>query len=553
MKKIFKEKSIVPLIGNEAVALGAIEAGISYATAFPGTPSSEVGNLLYKAKESYGFKMEYSVNEIVALETAAGVAFSGLRAIAAMKHFGANVAMDALIPIAYTKPRAGLVLVIADDPGCHSSAQSEQDSRVFAKNLYVPILEPSTPQEAKDFTKLAFEISEKFKKLVIIRLTTRVSHQSAPVRVGKFRQIKKIGKFIKDLKRFNTMPPIVFEQKKELLELEPKFSEYINKAGLNKIIGKSQGKIGLITSGVSHLYALEALKNFGISLPILKIESFYPFPKKKIESFIKNKDKVLVLEEVIGLIEEETRILAQKLKIKTKIFGKDIITPVNEMNTNKVESALAKVLGKKYQEPRIKKINLIKRTPKFCPGCPYWAIFGTLQRVLNKKKIVFTGDIGCYMMGYFPPFEMQDTLLCMGASLGLAHGISKATKQKVVAMIGDSTFFHAGMPQIVNILNNSSNPLIIVFENNITAMTGRQPHPGTPLSLKKHDGKAEVKIENVLKAMGVKNLVVVDPIKENDILEKKIKEFLPKKEASVIVCRHNCAYISSLEKMEIKY
>ncbi len=552
MKKIFKENSIVPLIGNEAVALGAVEAGIGYATAYPGTPSSEVGNLLYKIKEDYGFKMEYSTNEIVALESGAGAAFAGVRTIVAMKHFGANVAMDALIPIAYTKPRAGLVIVIADDPGCHSSAQSEQDSRVFAKNLYLPILEPATPQEAKDFTKLAFEISEKFQKAVIIRLTTRVSHQSAPVKVGKFKKIKTKGKFVKDLKRFNTMPPIVFEQKRELLALKDKFSQYFEKLGLNKIAG-NKGKIGIIASGASYLYALEAMKELAVSLPILKVETFYPFPEGKLKKFLKNKTKVLVLEEVIGLIEDEIKIFAKDNNIKIQIFGKNIIEPVGEMDSDRALKALAKVIGKKYKKPKIINPKLIKRTPKFCPGCPYWAIFGTLQRVVDEKKVVFTGDIGCYMMGYFPPFEMQDTLLCMGSSVSVGHGISKNTNQKVIAMIGDSTFFHAGLPGIINIVNNGSNPLIIVFENNITAMTGRQPHPGTPLSIKKHDGKAEIRIEEILKVIGIKNLAVIDPIKENDLLEKKMKEFLNKKEASAIVCRHNCAYISSLEKMEVKY
>jgi len=554
MKKVFKKGETLPLIGNESIVVGALEAGVQSVFTYPGTPASEIGNLFYKIKENYGIYMEYSTNEIVALESGAGAAFSGLKTLVAMKHFGANVALDALIPLAHTKPRGGMVIVIADDPSCHSSAQSEQDSRILWQNLYLPILEPSTPSEAKEFTKIAFTLSETFQKPVIIRTTTRVSHQGGLVKIGKIKIQKKKGVFKKEKERFDTMPPFVLKQKANLISLKEKIEKYLEKTNLNKVFPGKIKEIGAITSGVSHLYLLESLKKFNISLPILKIDSFYPLPSKKIINFLRGKKKIVVAEEIIDLIEREVKILSKEVNPQVKIFGKEIIGSVGEMNVERTSLLLTKALGLKYQKIPERKVKLpVKRTPRFCPGCPYWAIFNALAKEIKKEKVVFTGDIGCYMIGYFPPFEMQDTLLCMGSSLGLAHGIDKSTKQKVIAFIGDSTFFHAGLPGIINIVNNQSNPLIIIFDNQITAMTGRQPHPGTPLKYKTHDGKKEIKIEKILTALGIENLTILDPIKENQLLREKIKEFLKEDKLKVIICRHPCRYVNALEKAKLRY
>jgi len=556
MKKFFQKNSIIPLLGNEAIVLGALESGVGFVTTYPGTPASEIGDLFYKIKESYGIYMEYSTNEIVALEAAAGAAYAGIRALTAMKGFGANVAMDALIPIAYTKPRAGLVIVIADDPGCHSSAQSEQDSRVFIENLNLVTLEPADPIETKEFTKLAFRISEKFQKPVIIRTTTRLAHQTAPVEVGEIKTSKTKGKFIKDLKRFNTALPLVLSQKKQLLALKKSIENYLKKTKLNPIIDGQLKNFGIIVSGVSYLYCLEALKNLNVSLPILKIDTFYPLPIGKILQFLKEKNKILVVEEIIGLIEEKIRAEIQKNGLKTEIYGKDLMEPVGELNPERITEALAYFLGKKYRKftlskaegPKQTQLDLIKRTPRFCQGCPYWSIFTALKEIEDKKKVVFVGDIGCYMMGYYPPFELQDILLCMGSSVGVSHGIAKVTNQKVIAMLGDSTFFHASLPGLLNIVHNKSNPLIIIFDNGITAMTGHQPHLGTPLKFKTHNGKSKIKIENILKAIGIKNIAIFDPVSQNKALRDKIKKWLSQKEAAVIICRHPCVYINELEK-----
>jgi len=550
------ENSIVPLLGDEAVVLGALEAGVGFVSTYPGCPASEIGDLFYKLKKDSGVYMEYSTNEIVALEAAAGAAFSGVRALVAVKHFGINVMMDALIPIAYTKPRAGLVIIVCDDPGCHSSAQSEQDSRVFIENLNILTLEPSDPQEAKDFTKLAFEISEKFEKPVIIRMTVRVAHQTSPVKIGKIKPFDAAqgkGKFIKDLKRFDTAPSLVLNQKRELLAMKDELEKYILTTSLNPVIQGAQKDTGIITSGVSHLYVLEIFKKLNISLPILKIDTFYPLPIGKINLFLQDKTRVLVFEEIIGLIEEKIRAEVQRKNIKIEIFGKNIIEPVGELDPDRVAEALAKILNIQYEKPILSQNNLTPRTPRFCTGCPNWSIYGALKNAVKTDEVVFTGDIGCYMMGFYKPFELQDTLLCMSASLSIAHGISKMTNQKVIAMVGDSTLFHGGLQGIINIVNNDSSPLIIVFNNGTTAMTGQQPHASTPLEFKTQDGKAQIEIKNLLKVIGVKNIAVLDPVSQNKLLEKKIKQFLLKKQASAIICRHPCVYIDHLEKSEINY
>jgi len=561
MKTIFPENSTLPLLGDEAVVVGALESGVGFVSTYPGCPAAEIGDLMYKIKDDYDVYMEYSTNEIVAMEAAAGAAFSGIRALVAMKHFGLNVAMDALIPIAHTKPRAGLVIVVCDDPGCHSSAQSEEDSRVFIENLYLLTLEPSDPQEAKEFTKLAFEMSEKFEKPVIIRMTVRVAHQTAPVKVGKiqpFDAAQGKAKFIKDLKRFDTAPSLVLNQKRELLAMKSELEKELVKTNLNPILTtydvvNSQKNIGIITSGVSHLYVLEVFKKLNVSLPILKIDTFYPLPIEKINLFLKDKAKILVFEEIIGLIEEKIRAEAQRKNIKIEIFGKNLMEPVNELNPDRVVEALTQFLGTDYIKPKQVENNLTVRTPRFCPGCPDWAIFGALKNAVKPNEAVFVGDIGCYMMGYYKPFELQDILLCMGSSLSIGHGISKMTNQKVIAMIGDSTLLHAGLPAIINIVNNYSSPLIIVFNNGTTAMTGQQPNSATPLEFRTQDGKTQIKIENLLKAMGMKNIVVLDPVSQNKLLEKKIKQLLLKKQAGAIICRHPCIYIDHLEKMEVEF
>ena len=297
------------LLGNEAIVQGALEAGVDFVSAYPGTPSSEIGIIFGKIAKKHGVYFEFSTNEKVALEAAVGASFSGLKCLVAMKNFGLNVASDALLPFVYTGTKGPTVIIVADDPSCWSSGQSEENSRAFAYLAHIPILEPSDAQEAKDFVKLGFEVSKRFNIPVIVRITTRVAHQKMPVEISKIIRSNASGKFVKDVKRFVTMPPRVLEMKEELLEKIEKIREFAEKSKINKTEGK--GKLGIITSGVSYLYVMEVLKELNLDLPVLKLAFFYPLPEKKIKSFIKNFKKVLIVEELEPFLEKDVKALAK--------------------------------------------------------------------------------------------------------------------------------------------------------------------------------------------------------------------------------------------------
>lgn len=526
------------LLGNEAIVRGALEAGVDFVSTYPGTPSSEIGIVFGKIAKDYGVYFEFSTNEKVALEAAMGASFSGLKCLVAMKNFGLNVASDILMPFCYTGTKGPTVIVVADDPSCWSSGQSEQNTRGYAYLAHIPMLEPSDAREAKEFTKLGFKISEKFKIPVIIRTTTRVAHQRMPVDLAKIAKSQTKGRFVKDVKKFVTMPPRVLEMKEELLEKIEKIRAFAEKSPLNKI-ERGAGRVGIITSGISYLHAKEALKELKLDLPVLKLGFFYPLPEKKIKSFIKGLKKVLIVEELEPYLEKEVERLAKDVNPGLQVFGKDVLPEVRELSFEKVALALAKMAGKRYKrQPLCEGLVLPKRFPRLCPNCPYWFVFSAIKSVAPKGTI-FGGDIGCYMLAGFPPHNIQDYLSCMGSSIGIAHGIKKNTNQKLITLIGDSTFFHAGIPALINTVFNKSDPLIIVMDNRITAMTGHQPHPGMG---KTGMGEAteEIKIEDIARACGVKNIRVIDPINFKE-LQSTIKEFLDKKEVSVIVARRMCA------------
>jgi len=542
------------LLGNEAIVRAALEAGVNFVSTYPGTPASEIGNIFSQIAKNNGIYFEFSTNEKAALEAGIGASFSGLKTLVAMKHFGLNVCADALLPFCYTGSKGPFVLYVADDPSCWSSAQSEENSRAFSYLAHIPTLEPSESQECLDFVKLGFEISEKLNIPVMIRTTTRVSHQSSPVQIGKINLNNNFskGKFIKEPKRFVTMTPRVLEMKKELIEKIEKIKKLSEKSSINKI-EKGKGKVGIITSGVSYLYVKEALKELKMDLPILKLGFFYPLPEETIKKFLKNLKKVLVVEELEPYLEKEIARIAQQSNCKLQIFGKNLIPEVGELKPEIVLVAISQFLGKKISfdfKKHLKdfqKINLPKRYPQLCtaqiapPGCPYWLVFSALKKVVSENTII-GGDIGCYMIGSLPPHNLYDYLSCMGSSIGIAHGIKKATNQKMIALIGDSTFFHAGIPALINCVFNKSNPLIIILNNQITAMTGHQPHPGVGKT-----GMAEettlIKIEEIVSACGVKNLKIIDPQNFEEMLSS-IKEFLEKEEVSVIIARRICALLA---------
>ncbi|MDP2910233.1 MAG: thiamine pyrophosphate-dependent enzyme [bacterium] len=536
------------LLGNEAIVQGALEAGVDFVSGYPGCPAAEIGDIFGKIAKDKGIYFELSTNEKVALEAAIGASFSGLRSLVEMKSFGLNVCSDSLLTLAYTGTKAPMVIVVGDDPSCWSSAQTEQNSRAYAFLGHIPILEPSDVQECYEFTKLSFEISEKFNIPIILRITTRVAHQKMPVEMVKNSNLKsqKIkGKFVKNPHQFVTLPPRVLEMKEELLAKIEKIREYAEKSKINKLEGK--GKLGIITSGISYLYVKEVLQELSLELPILKLGFFYPLPEKKIKSFIRNLKKVLIVEELDPYLEKEIKILAKEASPKLQVFGKDLLPEIGELNPEKVAFAIAKSANKKlkiknYQD---KSLKLPRRYPRLCEGCPYWYVFPTIKK-LAPENTVFGGDIGCYMIAGFPPHDIQDYVFSMGASLGISHGVSKSTNQKVISLIGDGTFFHAGIPALINAVYNKSNPLVIVLDNRITAMTGHQINPGMGKT-GMGDDTVELKIEEIARACGVKHIKVLDPINIKE-LEDIIKEFLTKEEVSLIVCRRICALLARSKK-----
>ncbi|MBL7100366.1 MAG: indolepyruvate ferredoxin oxidoreductase subunit alpha [Nanoarchaeota archaeon] len=540
-----EEKKVI-LLGNEAIVRGALEAGVGFASSYPGTPSSEIPDTFFAIRETLkerGIYFEYGTNEKCSTEAAAGAAFSGVRSITSMKHFGMNVATDSVFPLPYHGIKAGMVIAVADDPGCWSSGQSEQDSRWFPRIGHMPMIEPSDPQECKDFTKFAFELSEKFKVPVFVRLTTRVSHVSGIVKLDKLPEPKTKGKFTPENK-WNTLPPTLLKKHTELHGLLDKIRSYVEKTKINQVVNKNaKSKLGIVANGVTFHYVMEALKSLKLKVPVLKLGLAWPFPNNQVKSFIKGLGNVLVVEELEPILEDEITRLAKEVNPKLKISGKDLMSFSGEYKTEMVEYALKKVLGEKTKEKpthvceeTIAKIA-IKRSATFCPGCPHRSTFYAAKTV-SPKGTVFGGDIGCYIIGIFKPMETQDFVVSMGAGSGISHGISKVSDQQVIAFVGDSTFFHGAMPQLVSMVYNKSKPLVIALDNRITAMTGHQPNPSTGFN-GMGDVSEILKIEDIAKSFSVKDVAVVNSFNMANC-QAKIKEFLDKENVSVIVSRGEC-------------
>lgn len=544
----------VMFLGNEAIIRGALESGVQFVSTYPGTPASEIGNNFFALqKELKGdpkFLFEFSTNEKTAMEAAIGANFSGLKTLVAMKNFGLNVALEPLLPLAYTGTRAPMVIFVADDPGCHSSAQSEENTRPFSVLGHLPMLEPSDAQECKDFTIEAFAISEKFGTPVIVRITTRTAHQRALVALGELAPDCKVnlkGEFIKDKRKYVTMMPRLHGMKKEMLVREEKLAQYFEKSKLNRVEGVIKGKnqpLGIITSGIAYLHAQEAMEELGVVLPVLKLGMFHPLPEKKIRDFIKGLKKVLVLEEMEPYLEKRIQMLAKDANCKLEIRGVDLRTQVGEMKPEIAAEMIAKFTGKKYTLPKFApKFELPARPPQLCPGCPYWLVFAAVKKAVDASKVVFGGDIGCYMIGALPPHELYDYMFCMGSSIGIAHGIKKAAAdQKVIAFIGDATFFHSGIEGLLNAVYNGSNPLVIIMNNDITAMTGHQPHPDSVGAVH------PIPIENMVLACGVKpeNMKIIDQGQSEEFIAA-VREFVDKPEVSVIIARRPCVFVAKKE------
>ena len=533
----------VVLLGNEAIARGALEGGLGFAACYPGTPSSEVSMTLESIAKKAGIYFEWGANEKVAFEAAAGAAYCGVRSMTAMKHFGMNVASDSIYPVVYTGVRGGMVIMVADDPQGLSSAQSEQDTRYMAKMGQIPTLEPSNTQECKDFTKLAFQISEKYQVPVMIRTTTRVSHGIGTVKLGRIPKPKTKGSFKKDFDRYYNIQPELQKLHRRILDkLVMIENQYGSK--LNTVEGK--GKIGVITSGVSY----EHFKELGIKdVRLAKVSLTNPLSKKFISDFINGRKEVIVIEELEPRIEDFVRQVAKEANCKLKIYGKNIFPRWGEFSPDLVYDRVAPVLKlpkKRFaaQERHLKDIKLPARKAVFCPGCPHRSTFTAVKKVLGENT-VWGGDIGCYVLGIMEPFEMQDFVISMGAGAGISHGINKVSKQNIVAFMGDSTFFHAGMPAIANLKHNGSNILVMILDNSITAMTGHQPHPGSGRTAMAPQPNP-IKIEDVVSSMGIKNVKVVNAYDQKG-LQAAVREYKRKKELTVIISRGECRLLMRRE------
>ncbi|MDF1512944.1 MAG: indolepyruvate ferredoxin oxidoreductase subunit alpha [Anaerolineae bacterium] len=487
--------------GNEAIALGAWEAGVHYASAYPGTPSTEI---LEKLATYPGVTAEWASNEKVALDNAAGAAFGGTRALAAMKHVGVNVAADSLMSISYLGVESGLVLVSADDPGAFSS-QNEQDNRQYARFGKFPCLDPSDSQEARQFVSIAFQISERFKTPVMLRTTTRLSHSKSMIEADPpaARDKSTLPPYKHAFQMSRVITPELARERhpvieQRLVEIGLWVDAEGTALGINRLEWGDRD-FGIITSGITYQYAREIFPQASI----LKIGMSYPLPIETIREFSQKVSSLIVIEELDGFIEEQIK--AAGINVT---HGKDIIPKCGELTLAAVRAAgiKAELLPAKdpldqHGHPPTSSLEVPARPPALCPGCPHRAFFYALSR--NKRKAVIAGDIGCYTMGVLPPFEAMDMLISMGASIGMAHGFKQAGGgENAVATIGDSTFFHSGMAALASAVYNKSNITVAVLDNRTTAMTGQQNHPGTGTTLQGAHSQ-EIDIAKIIRAMGV--------------------------------------------------
>lgn len=510
------------MLGNDAVARGLYEAGCAVASSYPGTPSTEITEAAAKYEEIY---CEWAPNEKVAMEVALGASIGGKRSFCAMKHVGLNVAADPLFTASYTGVNAGMVIAVADDPGMHSS-QNEQDSRHYAKAAKIPMLEPADSAECKAYTKLAYELSERFDTPVILRLSTRIAHSQSLVDREE-RVLPEIKPYEKNIQKYVMMPGMAKKRHPVVEQRTRALTAYAEQADINcEIMGDT--KVGVITSGAAFQYAREAL---GDGASYLKLGMVHPLPEERIRSFAKKVDELYVIEELDDVIESHVK------KLGIAVHGKDVFPLCGEISQNMVAEAFGKevVSGKALEE------EIPVRPPVMCAGCPHRGLFYTL----SKNKAMVSGDIGCYTLGAQAPLSAVDTTICMGASISGLHGFNKArgaeSERKSVAVIGDSTFMHSGMTGLANVAYNGSNSTVIILDNSITGMTGHQQNPTTGYNIK-GDPATKISLEKVCEAVGIRRVRVVDPY-DLKACDAALKEELAAEEPSVIISRRPCALL----------
>lgn len=518
--------------GNEAIALGAYEAGVKVASGYPGTPSTEIMENLCRYEGVY---TEWAPNEKVGLEVAIGASFAGVRALATMKHVGLNVAADPLFTASYTGVNGGLVLVCADDPEMHSS-QNEQDNRNYAFAAKIPMLEPSEPMEAKEMLKTAFELSEDLDTPVMLRITTRIAHVKGVVEQGEKKEALP-GEISKSPSKLVMLPGMARQRRVYVEERMNRCKELAETAAFNRI-KKGDTKRGFITSGVSYLYVKEAFPDAAV----LKLGMCWPLPEKMIREFAGMVDELYVVEELDPFL--ETHIKAMGIDCR----GKDCIPNQGELNTSIVRNSI----DPDSKAGLFEEVALPMRPPNMCAGCPHRGIFFNLSRM----KVFVSGDIGCYTLGFLPPLSAMDSCVCMGASVSIAHGIAKAVGEdahdKVVSVIGDSTFIHSGITGLINSVYNESASTLIILDNRITAMTGQQQNPASGYNMK-GEAASQLDLEALCRAVGVKHVYKVNP-HEVPETRKVLKEAVDQKEMSVVISEAPCVLLPEMkERKPVSY
>ena len=508
------------MLGNEAIARGAYEAGVKVVSAYPGTPSTEVTENIARYDEVYA---EWAPNEKVAFEVAIGASYAGVRSMVCMKHVGVNVAADPMFTAAYTGVNGGLVILAADDPGMHSS-QNEQDTRFYARSAHIPMLEPSDSMEAKEFTKLAFELSEKYDTPVFVRTTTRLAHSQSYVEECDRTEIA-VKPYQKDITKYTMMPSSAIGRHVKVEERENQLKADVETMSINRE-ELNDLSLGIVCSGVVYQYVKDALPDASI----FKIGSVYPIPIESIRAFSKKVKRLVVVEELEPFFENQLK--ANGIQCE----GKNLFSKLGELSVYEIKS---KLLGEKTESI---KADLPLRPPVMCAGCPHRGVF----YVLKKLGLTVSADIGCYTLGAVAPLSAVDTVVCMGASIGIAHGFKKAlgeeAAKKVVSVIGDSTFIHSGITGLINAVYNGSNLTLIILDNSTTGMTGHQNHPATGLTLKGTPSPILDLVE-LCKVVGSKSVTVVDAY-DMPSVEKAVKSAIDEEGVSVVIAKRPCALLS---------
>jgi len=529
------------LSGNEAIALGAWEAGVQYASAYPGTPSTEI---LPALAQYAGVRAEWATNEKAALDAAIGASFAGGRALAAMKHVGVNVAADSLMSLSYTGVGAGLVVVSADDPGAFSS-QNEQDNRNYARFGKFPCLEPSSSQEAKDYMRVAFELSEEFDTPVMVRSTTRLSHSKGAVTVERpatSREFASLPPFERKPRKYVMIPAHARIRHPEIEERMAALAQRADDSPINRVEWGDR-RVGVISAGVAYQYAREIFEGYSF----LKLGIVHPLPEQRIRDFAERVELLVVVEELDPFIEEQLRAMG------LDVIGKEAFPRTGELTLARVREGAVRVGLPVEPHESVEQaapeadLDVPPRPPALCPGCPHRSVYFNLR----KQKLLVAGDIGCYAIGVLPPFEEMDMLISMGASIGMAHGAKQAgTPDRIVATIGDSTFFHSGLSELASTIYNNGTICTMILDNRTTAMTGGQDNPATGMTLQ-GEASQPIDIESVVRSMGVEDLWVVDALDVDAVGEAIAEATAIEDRPTVIVVKGACVFVPEFERRPV--